>query len=135
MNPAGTIAVLLALGTVFAVILGGPRRFSGRRAATSVRSATGPNLSSVLAVVGIAALTIEAGRLPFLPSEAAPAIAALLVVLVVGTVVAGRITPVLMAMIGVALLLMTLGPDEAISLIVITMLLLWLLAAVRGFSR
>lgn len=135
MDAAGGLAVLVALGTVLAVMLGGPRTFSGRRAATRVRSATGPNLSSVLAVVGIAALTLEAGRLPFLPSQAAPALAALLVVLVVGTVVAERITPMLSALIGVALLLMTLGPDEAISLIVVTLLLLWLLAAVRGFSR
>jgi hypothetical protein len=135
MDATRAIAVLIALGSVFAVMLRGGGSFNGRRASTRVRSATGPNLASMLAVLGIAALVIEAGRLPFLPAEAAPLLAALVVVLVVGTVVAGRVTPVLTALIGVGLLFVTLGPGEAISLAVMAVLLLWLLGALRGWSR
>lgn len=134
MDVVGGVAVLIALGAVFSVMLGGSRTYSNRRAATSVRSVTGGNFSSMLAVVGIAALVLETGQLPFLPTEAAPWLATLAVVLVVGTVVAGRVTPVLTALIGIALLLMTLGLGETLILVVVTLMLLWLLGVLRGWT-
>lgn len=137
MTPTGAIATLLGLGVVFAVMLGGPRAFNSRRARTRVRSAGGPNLASIIAVIGVAALLIEAGGVPFLASSpsAGPLLALLAVVLVVGTVVAGRITPVITALLGVGLLVLTLGPSEAITLVIISLMLLWLLGLVRGWSR
>lgn len=61
-------AVLIVLGTVFAIMFGG-RRGHGFRpglARTRVRKVSGPNFPTMLAVVAIPALLVEAGSLPVL---------------------------------------------------------------------
>lgn len=136
-DTVGVLAALVGIGIVLAVMLGSGRRFNTARAATRVRTAGGPSLGSIIAVVGIAALVFEASKLPIVESTpgAAPLLALLVVVLVVGTVVAGRITPVITAILGVGVLAMSLGLEQAITLVVVVGLLFWMLGLVRGWTR
>lgn len=130
------LALLLVLGTVFAVMIGGRgHRFRPGLARTSARKASGPNAASMLAVVGIAGVILEAGNLPVLNSipGVAPLLVALAVVLIIGVVVGRSVTEVILGLLGIALLVMTSGVEGTISLVILTGLMIWLLGAVRGW--
>lgn len=130
------LALLIVLGTVFAIIIGGRgHRFRPGLARTSARKSSGPNAASILAVVGIASLILEAGNLPVLNGipGVAPLLVALAVVLIIGVVVGRSVTEVMLGLLGVALLVMTSGLEGTITLIILTGLMVWLLGAVRGW--
>jgi len=130
-------AVLIVLGTVFAIMFGGRRghEFRPGLARTRVRTVSGPNFGTMLTVVAIAALLVEAGSLPVLSAVpgAAPLLAALAVVLIIGAVVGRGITEVIIGFLAVVVLSMTIGVSGTLTLIVLSALMLWLLAVVRGW--
>ncbi len=132
----GLLAVLIVLGTVFAVMLGGHgHRFRSRLAKTSMRKASGPNAASVLAVVGIAGLILEVGSLQVLSDVpgVAPLLAALAVVLIIGVVVGRSITEIILGVLGIGVLVLSVGVNGTITLVILAGLMLWLLGAVRGW--
>ncbi len=130
------LSLLIVLGTVFAIILAGRGHgFRPGLAKTSVRRASGPNAASMLAVVGIAALILEAGNqqvLNGIPSVA-PLLATLAVVLIIGVVVGRGVTEVIIGFLAVVVVATTVGVSGTITLIIVTCLMLWLLGAVRGW--
>jgi hypothetical protein len=130
------LAVLIVLGTVFAIMLGGrAHRFRPGLARTRVRKVSGPNFATMLAVLAIAALLVEAGSLPVLSTvpSVAPLLAALAVVLIIGVVVGRGITEVIIGLLAVLVLGMTVGVSGTPTLIVLTAVMLWLLTVVRGW--
>lgn len=130
------LAVLIVLGTVLAIMFGGRGHgFRPGLARTNVRKASGPNFASMLAVVGIAALLVEAGSLPVLNAVpgVAPLLVALAVVLIIGVVVGRGITEVIIGFLAVVVLGMTVGVSGTLTLIVVSALMLWLLGLVRGW--
>lgn len=130
------LAVLIMLGTVFAIMLGGRgHRFSPGLARTRVRKVSGPNFGTMLAVLAVAALLVEAGSLPVLSAVpgAAPLLAALAVVLIIGVVVGRGITEIIIGFLAVVVLGMTVGVSGTLTLIVLSALMFWLLAVVRGW--
>jgi len=132
----GVLALVIVLGTVFAIMIGGRgHRFRPGLARTRAKKASGPNAASMLAVVGIASLILEAGNLPVFSGVpgVAPLLVALAVVLIIGVVVGRSVTEVMLGLLGVALLVMTSGVESTITLIILTALMVWLLGAVRGW--
>jgi len=91
-------------------------------------------LSSILAVVGIAGLILEAGNSAVLSSipGVAPVLVAISVVLIIGVVVGRGITELIVGMLGVGMLALSVGVSGAIGLAVLVALMLWLLGVVRG---
>jgi hypothetical protein len=130
------LAVLIVLATVLALLVGGRSHgFRPGLAKTRVHTVSGPNFGSVLAVVGIAVLIMEAGSLPVVSDVPgmAPLLVALAVVLIIGVVVGRGITEVVIGFLGVVVLGMTVGVSGTLTLVVISGLMLWLLGAVRGW--
>lgn len=130
------LAILVVLGLVLALMIGG--RGHGLRPAlanTTVRKATGPNFASMLAVVGIASLILEAASLPVLGEVpgVAPLLVAIAVVLILGVVAARSVTEVILGLLGVGVLILTAGVSGALMLTALVLLMWWLLALVRGF--
>lgn len=130
------LAVLVVLGTIFASVLSGRgHAFRPTLAETRVRRTSGGNLGSVLAVVGIASLVLEAATswpLSRIPGVA-PLIVGVVVTLILGVVVARSATELLTAGLGVGLLILTIGLGGAVQLAIVVALLLWLLGLIRGF--
>lgn len=89
----------------------------------------------MLTVVAVAALLVEAGGLPVLSTApgAAPLLAALAVVLIIGGVVGRGMTEVIVGFLAVVVLGITIGVNGTLTLIVLSALMLWLLAVVRGW--
>jgi hypothetical protein len=137
MSPfVGPIAVLICLGFVFAIMFGGGS-FNGRRAATRVRRASGPNLGSMIAVIGIAGLLLDTASLPAVSrfGGSAEILVLVAVVLIIGTAITGKLTSVVVGMLGLVVAGLTLGVTGTVSLLILIALMLWILGAVRGFSR
>lgn len=132
----GAIAVLLMLGLVFYVIFGGhTRTWSTRRAETRIRSTSGPNFTSVLAAVAAAGIILKLAQLPFVSGVPGllPALVSLAVVLVIGIVLAGSLTRLLIGLISVGLLVVSVGFGGALQLIVLVVFMGALLSVARGW--
>ena len=135
----GILALLLGLSTVCALLFRRPLRpFDGRRANFRVRRATGPNLGSILLVLSIAGLMLHFAGLAVvqhLPGGLDGVVLAA-VALVLGIVVSGGVTRLLVAGFGAVLLVLTVGWSGLGQLLIVAAMLLWLLGATRGyFSR
>lgn len=130
------LAVLIMLATVFAVMLGGHGHgYRPGLAKTRMRKASGPNSGSVLAVIGIAGLVLELGNLSFVSGVpgVAPLLVALAVVLIIGVVVGRSVTEIILSILGIGLLVLSVGVSGALTLAILAGLMLWLLGAVRGW--
>lgn len=130
------LAVLIVLATIFGLMLG--RRGHTLRPglmSTRVRRASGPNLGSMVAVVGVAGLLLEAGNssVAAVVPGLAPVLVAIAVVLIIGIVVAKSLTELIAGALGIGMLAMTVGVAGAIQLVVLIGLMLWLLGLARGF--
>ena len=129
------LALGIGLWFVYLVLFDG-RKFNARRANTTVRSASGSNLGTIVAVVALASLVIEAGTLPVVNSLpfAAPAIGMGALMLLILTVRSPGWSNLIATGLGVALLASTVGLSGSIILAILTSLLLWLLGAMRGWG-
>ena len=136
MDLSGALALFLMFGLIFAVIFGGrTHAWSSRRARTEVRSISGPNVTSLLLAVGIAAFLFNLAGSSFVvgrPQAIIPLVA-LGVVLIIGTVVAGSLTRAVVAVLGLGLVIATLGPEGAVKLGGVLVFVWLTLAVVRGF--
>lgn len=132
----GTLAVCIGLYFVYALAFGG-RSFSSTRAKTRVRSVEGPNLGTMLAVVALGALVLDAtsdSRIASLPF-AGPVIAVGALILILVIVRSPGLGNVVLAGLGIAVLAVTVGSTGVITLVILVALLLWLLGAIRGWSK
>ena len=129
----GVIAIAIALGGVFSFMLG-RGHWSPRRARTEVRSATGSNFASVLAIVGIVEISLKLGETVPL-GRAGLVLAVIAIALLVGIVAFGEAGRVVVAILGIALTVIALGPGQAIQVVIVVSLLLWLFGVLRGFTR
>lgn len=132
----GAIALLLLLGAVFSLLIRGRvHPWNMRLANMNIRSARGPNLTTILAVAGLATLLLKAAQLPFVASR--PTLALWLVAgtvaLVIGYIIVGDITKLVVGGLGVVLLIFTEGVAGVIQIAILALLILWLLGALRGW--
>ena len=126
----------IVLGFVFVLLLRG-RAHSWRPqlARTSVRRASGPNLGSMLGVVGVATLLLTSTQVPVIAAhpELVPVIVGVAVVLIVGSILAVDLTKLVVAGLGFVIVAATQGMSAAVALTIMIALLLWLFGALRGW--
>jgi hypothetical protein len=139
--PYGALAALGVVVFGFRMIAGRLAPFSRRRAATAVRSSRGENFAVILAVLECARLALTmvqssvAARLPVLTANAIVAVA---VIIVIALAVMPARTTALIGLVGLIAGLAEAYVRDGVAigatLTVMSMLLLWLLAVVRGFT-
>ena len=132
----GALAVLSFMGVVYALLLRGrAHAWNPRRANMRVDSMGGHNLTTMLAVVGLATLVIKLGASSFVVERPflVPWLAGGVVALVVGYVLLGSVTKVIVAALAIGLLVMNTGITGAIQLCILSALLFWILGAARGW--
>lgn len=133
-----TIGVLVAL---IRWVVSGPLRltpFNFARARTWFRMPTGQNAASVLASVGLAKLVFDIGRrIPANRPTSALVVAAFALALVFSLAVAERRAGFLLSVVGIGAatlgVMLDFGLPGALALLALTMVLVWILGAIRGF--
>lgn len=130
------LAVLIVLATVFSLLVSGRgHAFRPGLAQTRMQRVSGTNVASVLAIVGVASLVLEfaaSSPLSRIPGIA-PLIVSAVVILIVGIVVARSATELVLAVLGIGLLITTVGFSGALQLAILVALMIWILGIVRGF--
>lgn len=132
----GSVAVLMMLGAVYALALRGrSHRWNPRLGSMRVRRASGPNAATLLGAAGVATLLLNAAKIPALQQHPgyATVLVGVAVTLLFGYLIVQDFTKLVVGGIGVALLIATEGVGNAMSLVILAALLVWLLGAFRGW--
>jgi hypothetical protein len=132
----GALALILMFGAVFSLLLRGRvHPWNSRLGNMRVRSLTGPNFATLLAILALAELLLRAVELPLLGRVPGlvPLLVAIVFLLIIGYVVVGSLAKVIAGAAGIALLIATEGIAGTLELVIVVGLLLWVLGAVRGW--